>query len=361
MVVVAMASPELVSDMLAKSQQALAETLAGALQNLQFKRTPTVKLSRFCGHPGKPGDPNLNEWLSNIDTYARQLGLSEKEKVDVAIDHLGGPAREEVLCCPGEERDDISKLASLLTLRFGATESLQSLNATFYARKQLEGETLAEFSRSLIRIFDRMEQVVGSKERPALQLLRQSALREQFVNGVREPATRRELKKLSHDHVGVPFHVFRSIALEFLHDVDFPVPSPYAGEWPDSNVAGVNSVPASFTEPGQTLLMKLVEGQNQLTEAVGRLVQQQLDTNAQLRHLSELIENRKDESGPSYKKGSQNRGAPRCNFCKRVGHTVDKCYQKMYKEKSAPKPSDGPIPSPQVCESEKSGNQIPPP
>ena len=166
-----MASPELMSDMLAKSQQALAETLAGALQNLQLKRTPTVKLTRFCGHPGKPGDPNLTDWLNDIETYARQLGLSEKEKVDVAIDHLGGPAREEVLCCPKGERDNISKLTSLLTLRFGATESLQSLHATFYARRQLEGESLTEFSRSLIRIYDRIELAAGSKEQPALQLL----------------------------------------------------------------------------------------------------------------------------------------------------------------------------------------------
>ena len=166
--------------------------------------------------------------------------------------------------------------------------------------------------------------------------------------------------KLSHDHVGVPFHVFRSIALDFLRDVDSAAPSSYVGEWADSHVAGVNAVPHCYVEPGQTLLSKLVDIQSQLTEAVGRLVQQQSETNTQLRHLSDLIESRKGDVAQS-KKGPQAKGAPRCSYCKRVGHTVDRCYQKMYRDKGAPKPCDSPAPNSQAAEIEKSGNQTPPP
>ena len=150
--------------------------------------------------------------------------------------------------------------------------------------------------------------------------------------------------------MGVPFYAFRSIALAFLRDVDFAAPSPHAGEWADSHVAGVTSAPAGFVEPGQAVLTGLVDSQRQLTEAVGRLIQQQAETNSQLRHLTELIE----------KKGSQARGAPRCNFCKRVGHTIDKCYQRMNKDKNAPQPGDSLTSNPQVSENKKSGNQTPP-
>ena len=48
--------------------------------------------------------PRLKEWVDDLDSYSRQLGLSKEEKVNVAIDHLGGVAKEEILCCPKEEK-----------------------------------------------------------------------------------------------------------------------------------------------------------------------------------------------------------------------------------------------------------------
>ena len=82
----------------------MAETLANALQGLKFARTLKLKLSKFSGPPIKSGDCTLEEWVEELDFYARQLKLTAAEKLDAAISHLGGVAKDEVSCSPSEER-----------------------------------------------------------------------------------------------------------------------------------------------------------------------------------------------------------------------------------------------------------------
>ena len=74
----------------------------------------------------------------------------------LSIDYLGGCAKEEVLCHPGDVRRDFGALVSLLRRLFGPWETVTSLYAEFYSRVQSEGETLAEYSRSLIRLHQRI-------------------------------------------------------------------------------------------------------------------------------------------------------------------------------------------------------------
>ena len=192
-----MALPDGVAEAILQSNQALAETLAGAFQNLRYQRVSTIKLTQFCGSPTKVGDQTIKEWLSDLSTYVRQAGLRDVEKLSTALDFLGGVAKEEVLCTPIHDRDDFEKLSALLVKRFGSPESVQSLTGTLYSRTQLHGETLADFSRALIRLHDRMENVaVNAQEKDALAQLRESTLKEQFVRGVLDISVRRELRKL---------------------------------------------------------------------------------------------------------------------------------------------------------------------
>ena len=87
----------------------------------------------------------------------RQCCGSEGEKRAVLlIDYLGGCAKEEVLCHPDEVRRDFGALVSLLRRVVGPWETVTSLYADFYSRMQSVGETLAEFSRSLIRLHQRI-------------------------------------------------------------------------------------------------------------------------------------------------------------------------------------------------------------
>ena len=52
--------------------------------------------------------------------------MSDVDKAVVILDHLGGCAREEVLCQPDAVRHDHGVLVALLKLRFAPHETVQS-------------------------------------------------------------------------------------------------------------------------------------------------------------------------------------------------------------------------------------------
>ena len=353
-----MASPEALSEILAKSHQALAETLAGAFQNITVKRAPAIRLTKFCGQPNRSSDPTVAGWLSELEAYLRPQNLCEKERVEVALDHLGGSAREEVLCTPEEERDTISKLAALLTLRFGAVDTLGSLNGTFYGRTQLEGETLAEFSRSLMRLYDRMESAADPNGKVALRQLRANALREQFIGGVQGASTKRELHRLSHDNPGTSFHVFRNIVLDYMRDVaPASCPSVQSEGWHNKPCMGNVNVVQAPEKSERELLVGLVEGQQQLASALAGLAQLHRDTNEKIQEWIDAFKASQVVDVQSPKK-------PRvqCSFCKRVGHTRERCFTRLNQERKQASPqlnAEAAVWKP-TSESDKSGNVTPP-
>ena len=144
------------SHLFIQANAALVETLVKALQGVPHAPAPTVSLPRFVGRPESPGDPTIDEWLSDFDVFVRQCGVPAGERAVVLVDYLGGCAKEEVLCHPCEVRRDFGALVSQLRRVFGPRERVTSLYAEFYSRVQSVGETLAEFSRALIRLHQRI-------------------------------------------------------------------------------------------------------------------------------------------------------------------------------------------------------------
>ena len=196
------------------SHLALIETLVKALQGLGHVPTPAVSLPRFFGRPESPGDPTIDEWLADFDVFVRQCGVPEAERAMALIDNLGGCARDEVLCHPDEVRRDFGALVSLLRRVFGPRETVTSLYAEFYSRVQSVGETLAEFSRALIRLHQRIEGAAPTvAERQALAVLGDGALKHQFVVGVRDEWLRHDLRRLMLRSADRPFIVVREEAL----------------------------------------------------------------------------------------------------------------------------------------------------
>ena len=340
-----MATPEGLADVITKSNQALAETLANAFKGLKYQRASTVKLSKFNGRPKKSGDSILTEWLDDLDTYSRQLGLSEDEKLSVAIDHLGGDAKEEVRCCPKTEKDQFSKLRALLRSRFGTKETVQSLNCTFYSRNQLEGESLEDYSRVLMRLYDRMEAAsTDQSEKEALGKLKESALKEQLTRGARDVLTKRELRRLIHENPELPFYKFRELALNILRDVDGePARTcPPTCSVPDMNGAAphVDAVTSSSktarTGGDHELLTALIEGQKHLREAVERLTQQQSETSKQIQKLTNTIACQSTADQANQKQIPKKRKTPvQCTYCKKSGHSVEKCFKQEYDLKAS--------------------------
>ncbi|XP_041472249.1 uncharacterized protein LOC121421569 [Lytechinus variegatus] len=198
------------------------QTLTGVLKGLSVQQTPQlpkVKLQKFKGPPRSPGDPSLKEWLDEFEAYSNCYKLSGKSKAQALVDHLGGIAKEEILCRADSVREDYDELVQILKSQFCPVESLQTLSASFHSCVQKDGESLADFSRNLMRYYSRMEQAAPSEdEKKALHALRDTSLKEGFVRGAREASVRRELRRIELAMKSKPFMDMRSEALDLFRD-----------------------------------------------------------------------------------------------------------------------------------------------
>ena len=280
------------ANLIAQSNIGLAETLAHALQGLRPAPVPTIKLGRFTGHPQRSGDPTLADWLDDFNVYARQMGVSENDRAVVMFDHLGGCAKEEVLCHPNAMRQSVESLTALLRSRFGPMETVPSLHAAFHARMQLEGESLADYSRVLVRLHDRMEKAAATlAEGQALALLRDNALNEQFAQGVRQQSVRQELRRLALASVGRPFFHMRDEALLLLREdeehsrrmrvrttcVDQAQSAPVSESW--------SLVPVSSASVSDSVLSQILQTEQQLQQQMLQLMSQQQQTAQQVQAM----------------------------------------------------------------------------
>ena len=128
---------EQIAELITQSNAALVATVTGALQQFMAPPAPTVKLSKFMGYP--QNEPTILDWLDEFETFARQVGICNADRAVAVLDHLGGRAREEVLCHPDVVQHDYCALVALLKLRFGPHDSVYSLSTELYARVQLDG------------------------------------------------------------------------------------------------------------------------------------------------------------------------------------------------------------------------------
>ena len=195
--------------------------LTGAFKNLSASRaSPSVKLSKFRGTPQKSDDLSIREWLDEFDDYCSYYKLDKREKAQVMVSHLVGAAKDEVMCRESGEREDDVKLRKVLQARFGRLESVQSMTSALHSRVQEEGESLADFSSALIRMYDRMESIASRDEKQALKLLKNNTLKERFIKGVKEKGVQRELRRISISGGDESFLGMREAVLEHFQDAD---------------------------------------------------------------------------------------------------------------------------------------------
>ena len=157
-------SDDRIAEITAQTNAALVATLVEALQGMRASLVPSLKLSMFTGYPKRVGDPTVAEWLLEFDMYARHTGVKDVDRAVALLDQLVGCAREEVLCQPERVRQAGKALVALLLLRFGPPETVHSLGTTFHARIQLDSESLADYSRVLIHLHNRMERAAAASE-----------------------------------------------------------------------------------------------------------------------------------------------------------------------------------------------------
>ncbi len=117
-----------------------------------------------------------------------------ENQADFVLSLLKGAAVEEVRLRKEGQSLRTEDIFSYLREAFREKRSPAQLLQTFYIRKQLEGEDLRAYSHALSQILNSV-----FKQSPDAIANMNIALRDQFIEGVRDAALRRELRKLMRD------------------------------------------------------------------------------------------------------------------------------------------------------------------
>ena len=167
----------------------LISSLTNVLQGGRVTHLRAPKLSRFSGRPTTSGQLSLAKWLEEVDIYCDECNISEGQKAQVIFNHLDGDARQEVKC-HSTSSPDLESLLKLLKRYFGSKDTSQSLQKKFHERVQQEGESLDQFSRALMCLYDDIINVTTSdSEKQAFKgLMRDSSLIDRFVAGASSSA-----------------------------------------------------------------------------------------------------------------------------------------------------------------------------
>ncbi len=144
----------------------------------------------FSGDLGKD-DRNVDEFIEEVERVRNQ---TPENQADFVLSLLKGAAVEEVRLRKEGQSLRTEDIFSYLREAFREKRSPAQLLQTFYTRKQLEGEDLRAYSHALSQILNSV-----FKQSPHAIANMNIALRDQFIEGVRDAALRRELRKLVRD------------------------------------------------------------------------------------------------------------------------------------------------------------------
>ncbi|XP_065132536.1 uncharacterized protein [Paramisgurnus dabryanus] len=276
------------------------------------------QIQPFSGDLSKDGR-NVDEFIEEVERVLLVRNQSTEDQLDFVLSLLRGAALEEVRLRMGNESDETCDLFEYLRAAFREKRSISQLLQTFYSRKQREGEDIRAYSHALSQIQNSI-----LKQSPNAMTNTSSAIRDQFIEGIRDAGLRRELRKLVRDKPESTLIDVRDEALLwFLED-----PKPHVtkvvssrnvvSETPDAQCAAINvpeTKPVSLED-----VLKIVAEQGkvigELTKAVEKLTAQGSQ--------SEPINQTRPKMQPRFTEDGQ----PICFRCNGVGHIARRCVRK---------------------------------
>ncbi|KAL7844950.1 hypothetical protein SRHO_G00234900 [Serrasalmus rhombeus] len=134
---------------------------------------------------------SIEEWVDEVQASIRARYLGPLDQAYFMLDHLEGEAKDEIKYRPRAEREDPQEILSILRELYGCSKSYVALQESFFSRKQLDGESLQEYSHALLALMDRIQNCAPNMVPDADVLVR-----DQFVEHVNDSVLCRELKRL---------------------------------------------------------------------------------------------------------------------------------------------------------------------
>ncbi|KAL2094491.1 hypothetical protein ACEWY4_009210 [Coilia grayii] len=291
------------------------------------------KCPRFSGKL-PPDSLTAEDWVEETRRHLSARPMSRSEQALVVFDLLDGEARAEIKFRPISERDEPDKIFSILLSTYGCSQSYISLQKQFFQRRQLEGESLREFSHALLYLLEAVK-----RRDPACFAHPEVVLRDQFVENVRDGMLKRELRRQVRLHPALTFLDVRSEAIRWVEEGEHPSgPRPRAHSISTHAIQEVEAATSAVsTRPT-----------NELAEVKESLRKQQAQLDSIIRRLDSSLSapppSRAQTRGPRYQFTLE--GKPICLRCSQPGHVVRFC----------PVPST----SPQVVAGANSASQQPP-
>lgn len=254
----------------------------------------------------------IDEWIEEVKVSMRARHLKHNDQACFIYDHLEGEARDEIKYRPRAEREDPDRVFEILKEMYGCLKSYITLQQDFFSRKQLEGESLQEFSHVLYCI---MEKVVESS--PARVSNSGLLLRDHFVEHVNNSDLRRELKRLVRRNTDLTLLDVRAEAIRWERE---------------GGPAGRGNTMSAFCTTQTTSLQPRLDGSldsstsSQLAALTALVHKQQEQLNQITQTLAAM--QKPPASQPS-------RPNIICRRCQRPGHYASDCEN----ERSRPRPS----------------------
>ncbi len=263
---------------------------------------------------------DVDEFIDEVERVIRVRGLNTDDQADFILTHLRGSALDEVKLRMGGETKQPSDLFSYLRGAFREKRTTSQLLHAFYARRQLEGEDFRDFSHALSQLLNSaLQQSYSAVSDPQL------ALRDQFIEGIRDTTLRRELRKLVREKPqSTLFDVREEAMMWFVEDRPRGanvartrnIMSTCSGEMSE------HSNPVSSAQSDITVaLQEVVKIITQQGKAIGELTNAVRELTVQKAHSSGS-QNGKPKVKPKY----TDDGQPICLRCEGVGHVARQCH-----------------------------------
>lgn len=121
----------------------------------------TEKVPKFSGNLDRSDSLTIEEWIELVEIHIKTKP-TEKEKALWVYNNLEGTARIEIKYLPRMEKECVDDIFRVLREIYGCLYSHISLQHRFLNHKQQEGESLLDYSHTLIMTL--MFQIVKSNE-----------------------------------------------------------------------------------------------------------------------------------------------------------------------------------------------------
>lgn len=170
----------------------------------QTVRVTVPREKRFGRYGGTRDDRVLEDWIADAERAVR--GQSDAEAVDTLLFHLEGVAKEEVKLRPTSQWSSPGGVFQILREAFSEQLTETQARRKFFARRQGDRESAQDFAHALMVLLSRVERLSGETETGKDVLLK-----EQFVENLKDPTLRRDIKRWARDH---PTATFQDVRLE---------------------------------------------------------------------------------------------------------------------------------------------------